>query len=387
MRPASVVIVGAGVMGASVAYHLAARGWRDVLVVDRSDGPGRGSTGVATGGFRAQYGTAINVRLSLLAREKLLRFRDETGVDPGYLAAGYLWLAETPAELDSLRAGLEIQHAEGLHEAAEVSVEDIGLINPAVLRDEVLGGTFCPTDGFIAPLQVLDGYLAAARHAGAHVEWQTAVTGLIRGRNGSIVAVETPRGRIATRAVVNAAGAWAAELALHAGVSLPVTPLRRQIAATVPCTLLPPTTPMTIFVGDGFHFRAREGRVLLLWPTPGIPGKPFDTSVDRDWIATVTAMAHHRVPILRNVAIDAAYCRAGLYEMSPDRHALLGSAPGCDNLFLINGSSGHGVMHAPALGQLLAEIMSDGAATSLDVSALSPFRFAEGRPNQMSGVL
>ena len=387
MRPASVVIVGAGVMGASVAYHLAARGWRDVLMVDRSDAPGRGSTGVATGGFRAQYGTAINVRLSLFAREKFLRFRDEIGVDPGYLPAGYLWLAETRAELDILRAGLEVQHAEGLHEATEASVEDIALINPAVLRDDVIGGTFCPTDGFIAPLEVLNGYLAAALRAGARVEWQTAVTGLICDEGGSIVAVETSRGRIATEVVVNAAGAWAAELAEHAGVSLPVTPLRRQIAATVLCSLLPPTTPMTIFVADGFHFRARDGRVLLLWPTPGLTGKPFDISVDREWIDTVTAMAHRRVPILHNVAIDVACCRAGLYEMSPDRHALLGPAPGCDNLFLINGSSGHGVMHAPALGQLLAEIMSDGAASSLDVSALRPSRFAEGRPNQMSGPL
>lgn len=387
MRRASVVIVGAGVMGASVAYHLAARGWRDVLMVDRSDGPGRGSTGAATGGFRAQYGTAINVRLSLLAREKFLRFRDETGVDPGYLPAGYLWLAQTRAELDILRAGLKVQHAEGLHEATEVGVEDIGPINPAVLRDDVIGGTFCPTDGFIAPLQVLNGYLAAALRAGARVEWQTAVTGLVRDGGGPIVAVETSNGRIPTEAVVNAAGAWAAELAEQAGVSLPITPLRRQIAATVSCSLLPPTTPMTIFVGDGFHFRARDGRVLLLWPTPGVAGKPFDISVDGEWIDTVTAMAHRRVPILRNVAIDVACCRAGLYEMSQDRHALLGPSPGCDNLFLINGSSGHGVMHAPALGQLLAEIMSDGAAYSLDVSALRPSRFAEGRPNQGSSLL
>jgi sarcosine oxidase subunit beta len=387
MKPAPVVIVGAGVMGASVAYHLAARGWRDVLLVDRSDGPGQGSSGVATGGFRAQYGTAINVRLSLLAREKFLRFRDEIGVDPEYLPAGYLWLAVTPAEWDGLREGLAVQQAEGLAEATEVSVEDVGLISPAVLRDDVIGGTFCPTDGFIAPLQVLNGYLAAALRAGARVEWKTAVTGLIRDKAGAIVALETSRGRIPAGAVVNAAGAWAAELAGQADISLPIAPLRRQIAATVPCSLLPPTTPMTIFAGDGFHFRVRDGRVLLLWPTPGVAGKPFDVRVDREWIATVTAMAHRRVPILRGVAIDPSCCRAGLYEMSPDRHALLGRAPGCDNLFLINGSSGHGVMHAPALGQLLAEIMSDGTASSLDVSALRPSRFLEGSPNQVSGPL
>jgi len=387
MRPAPVVIVGAGVMGASVAYHLAARGWGDVLLVDRSDGPGQGSTGVATGGFRAQYGTAINVRLSLLAREKFRCFRDEIGVDPGYLPAGYLWLAETRAELDGLLAGLEVQRAEGLHEATEVSAEEIGRINPALRRDGIIGGTFCPTDGFIAPLQVLNGYLAAALRAGVRVEWQTAVTGLIRDGNGSIVALETSKGRIATGVVVNACGAWAAELGGYAGVSLPVTPLRRQIAVTVPSSLLPPTTPMTIFVGDGFHFRPRDSRVLLLWPTPGVPGKPFDVSVDREWVAQVTTMARGRVPVLQDVAIDLASCRAGLYEMSPDHHALLGPDPACHNLFLINGSSGHGVMHAPALGQLLAELMSDGVAASLDVNPLRPSRFREGKPDPPAGPL
>ena len=387
MKPASVVIVGAGVMGASVAYHLAARGWRDVLMVDRSDGPGQGSTGAATGGFRAQYATAINVRLSLLARAKFLRFRDEIGVDPEYIPAGYLWLAESPAELDVLRAGLTVQHVEGLHEATEVTVDDIGVLSPAVRRDDIIGGTFCSTDGFIAPLQVLNGYLTAALRAGARVRWQTSVTGLVRDEGGSIIAVETSRGRMATGAVVNAAGAWAAALADQAGVSLPITPLRRQIAATVPFSLLPPTTPMTIFAGDGFHFRVRDGRVLLLWPSPGVTGKPFDVSVDPEWIAQVTTMARRRVPVLYQVATDVPRCRAGLYEMSPDRHALLGPVTGCDNLFLINGSSGHGVMHAPALGLLLAEIISDGAASSLDVSALRPSRFAEGRPNPVSGLL
>ena len=387
MRPASVVIVGAGVMGASVAYHLAARGCRDVLLLDRCAGPGQGSTGAATGGFRAQYATAINVRLSLLAREKLLRFEDEIGTDPGYLAAGYLWLAVSEAEHGSLRTAMEVQRAAGLHEATEVDVDDVRRLNPAVECEAIVGGAFCPTDGFIAPLQILNGYLAAARRKGARVEWVTRVGGFVSDHRGRIVAVETSRGRIDTDAVVNAAGPWAALLAEAAGVSLPVTPLRRQVATTVPCTVLPHDMPMTIFVGDGFHFRVRDGRVLLLWPTPAVADSPFDIRVDPEWIASVTRIAYDRVPVLREVAIDRASCWAGLYEMSPDKHAILGCAPGCDNLYLINGSSGHGVMHAPALGALLAELICDGKVSSLDVGALSPSRFAEGTPNPMSGVL
>jgi sarcosine oxidase subunit beta len=145
--------------------------------------------------------------------------------------------------------------------------------------------------------------------------------------------------------------------------------------------------PMTIWAGDGFHLRVRDGRVLLLWPTPGVTGRPFDDSVDPDWVSAVTAMAHARVPVLRSATVDRAASWAGLYEMSPDKHAILGAATGCPNLFLINGSSGHGVMHAPALGQLLSEMMCDGRASTLDVGCLDPGRFERGELNRDLGVL
>jgi sarcosine oxidase, subunit beta len=384
---AAVAIVGGGVMGASVAYHLAALGQRDVVILDRADRPGAGSTGRATGGFRAQYATAINVRLSLLAREKLRRFADETGVDSGYAPAGYLWLAASAAELESLRAGQAVQHAEGLVEATEVAPADIARINPAIRLEGVAGGAFCPSDGFIRPLRILEGYLQAAARLGVRQLWDAEVRGLRRDRDGRIVEVETAHERLAVRAVVNAAGPWAASVAALAGVALPVTPLRRQIAATAPCDLLPADMPMTIWAGDGFHLRVRDGRVLLLWPTAGVPGRPFEASVDPAWVDAVVAMANSRVPVLRHAAIDRLVCWAGLYEMSPDKHAILGPAEDCPNLFLINGSSGHGVMHAPALGQLLAEIICHGRAVSLDVSALAPGRFAAGKLNPVSELL
>jgi len=387
MMTASVAVIGGGVIGASVAYHLAARGWRDVVILDRGAGPGEGSTGRATGGYRAQYATPINVRLSLLAREKLCRFEAETGVDPGYSQAGYLWLGADEPELAVLREGQRIQRAEGLSEAVEVGPDDVARLNPALARDGIAGGVFCPTDGFIRPLRMLEGYLAAGARLGVRPEWGTAATGFSRRPDGTISEVLTTRGPIGVAAAVNAAGPWAAAVAGWTGVALPVTPLRRQAAATTPCDLLPETMPMTIFAGDGFHLRVRDGRVLLLRPTPGVKGRPFDASVDPAWVRQVTSLAHRRVPVLRRAEIDPAACWAGLYEMSPDKHAILGPAPGCPNLFLVNGSSGHGVMHSPALGQLLAEIMSDGTATSLDVYALRPTRFAEGDPNPVSDLL
>jgi sarcosine oxidase, subunit beta len=161
-----------------------------------------------------------------------------------------------------------------------------------------------------------------------------------------------------------------------------VKPLRRQVAATVPTDRLSPDLPMTIFLGDGFHFRERDGRVLLLWPREDDPADAgFDDTVDPRWVAEVERRTRARVPGLDGVAIDHGACWAGLYEMSPDRHAIVGPAPGLANFVLANGSSGHGVMHAPALGQLVAEILLDGRATALDLHALRPERFAEGLPN------
>jgi sarcosine oxidase subunit beta len=387
MTTASVAVIGGGVMGASVACHLAARGWRDVVILERGAAPGEGSTGRATGGFRAQYATAINVRLSLLAREKLGRFEAETGVDPGYARCGYLWIGADDRELAELRAAQRVQHAEGLHEAVELGADDVLRCNPVLATEGIAGGVFCPSDGFIRPLRILEGYLAAGARLGVRAAWGTEAAGFSLRRDGTISEVLTSRGPIAVAAVVNAAGPWAAVVAAWAGLELPVTPLRRQAAATEPCDLLPETMPMTIFAGDGFHLRVRDRRVLLLRPTAGVAGRPFDDSVDPAWVHEVTTIAYRRVPVLGRAAIDPGACWAGLYEMSPDKHAILGRAPGCENLFLANGSSGHGVMHAPALGQLLAEIMSDGAATSLDVTPLRPTRFAEGAPNPSSGLL
>lgn len=374
-------------MGASTAWHLARRGVRNVLLLDAAATAGAGSTGRATGGFRAQYATGINVRLSLLSREKLQAFADDTGVDPGYAQHGYLWLARTDREVALLAESRRVQHEAGLSEARSVTLEEIRELNPALASEDIVGGAFCPSDGYLLPLNILQGYLAGARTMGAEVRWGVRVTELEVSQGGRVTAVRAGSERIGCGAVVNALGPWAATIMEPTGFVLPVSPLRRQIAATVPTSVLPATTPMTIFAGDGFHFRVRDGRVLLLWPTPGVPGRPYDTPVDSAWVSQVAAMAHARVPCLRPIPIDPDACWAGLYEVSPDKHAILGPTPGLPNLYLINGSSGHGVMHAPALGQLLAEIVCDSRASTLDVAPLAPERFAEGRMNPVSELL
>jgi sarcosine oxidase subunit beta len=377
MKRASVAVIGAGVVGASVAYHLARRGWRDVVLLDRAKGPGEGSTGRATGGFRAQFASDVNVRLSLLARERLSTFQDETGVDPGLVAAGYLWLARREQDLEALRAALAVQRRNGFLDAREIDAREAGVLNPAVNPDGILGGTFAGSDGFLRPLAILEGYLLAAERLGVTVRWNAEVTGLRRGQGG-IEAVRVGADWILVEAVVNAAGAWAAPVAALADVTVPIAPLRRQALASAPFAGLPETMPMTIWVDDGFHARVRDGRVLALMPTPGDPDDPTSTRVDPAWVADVTRIARERIPILRDADFEGGTAWAGLYEMSPDGHALLGAAPGCANLFLANGSSGHGVMHAPALGLLVSEMLSDGRASSMDTTALDPGRFAGG---------
>jgi glycine/D-amino acid oxidase-like deaminating enzyme len=376
-----VVVVGAGVIGASVAWHLSQLGVRALLLEGEAE-PGKGSTGRATGGFRAQYGTDINVRLSLLSREKLRRFIDDTGVDPGYDARGYLWLARTEAQLDVLRGAQDVQRAAGLVEASMLDLRQIGEVNPYIRTDGLAGAAFCPTDGYIRPLDILRGYLR-----GAQVRTSARVTGLRR-RGSRIESVQLADGsEIPAGAVVDAAGPWAGPVARLAGVDVPVAPLRRQVGSTVDTEVLPAAMPMTVWVEDAFHVRARDGRVLLVWPTPGDPRDPESTAVEQDWLEQVRKKAAERVPALAGIPVDPARSWAGLYEMSPDQHALLGRAPECDNLYLCNGSSGHGVMHSPALGQLLAEIIVHGQSRSLDVDALRPSRFAEGRPNRAPQIL
>ena len=387
MRSAEVVVIGAGVVGASVAYHLAERGCGRILVLERHQAPGQGSTSKATGGFRAQFGSEMNVRLSLLSREKLGRFEEELGVDPGYRPCGYLFLASDEARLGALRAAQGIQKAAGLEEARTVTPAEIEQINPAVRVDGLAGGVFCPTDGFVRPMGILRGYIEGAGRLGVRFGYGVECAGFELDGTGRVAVVRTSGGDIAAGSVVNAAGAWAALVAREVPLDLPVEPLRRQVAVTQPFDALPEDMPMTIFAEDGFHLRVRDGRVMLLWPDEPEVSDPFDQSVEDSWIESVFEKARARIPCLSETSVDREVCWAGLYEMSPDGHALLGRAPEIENLYLVNGSSGHGVMHAPALGQLIAEIIVDGAASTLDTRALRPSRFAESEPNLAPALL
>ena len=332
-----IVIAGAGVIGASVAFHLAQKGCRDILVIDRGDDFGAGSTLKATGGFRAQFDNETEVRLSLLAREKLRAFEDEIGVDSGYRPYGYLFLACNEEELEELRRAQTVQHACGLHEAQMVSADEVRKINPKIGDPAIIGGAYCPTDGFIRAKNILRGYADAAQRLGVRFQFGTEL------RDWS---------EVDARVKVEARGAWS---------GAPVFPLRRNVAATVQTSVLPEDMPMTIWAGDWYHVRVRDGRVLVLWPD--------DPPDDTVWLRELTRRTEERMPILNDVPLEEFWW--GYYEMTPDERAILGEK---DGLYYATGASGHGVMHAPALGHLLAELIVDGK-TSIDISALRPDRF------------
>lgn len=388
---ADVVIIGGGIVGSSVAYHLAESGCSKVVVLEREAQQGLGSTGKATGGARAQFATAINIQMSLYSIEFFAHCEEATGYPSGYQPRGYLFVATNEKHLDYLKANRERQNAAGLRNVEILSAQDVASMIPQLRVDDVTGGSFCQTDGFVDPPGIMRAFMSRAREKGAQLRLSTGVTGIEVDGHG-VAGVSTTRGRIQTRAVVNAGGAWAAEVARLAGVEIPVAPLRRQLVSTAPFPKLPDRMPMVIDMSDGFHFRpdyqagAGAAGVLMAWPDPDeTPG--FKLEFDPLFIEKVLSRARQRVPCLADVSVERSRCRAGLYEMTPDHHAIIGEAPGLPGLYLVNGFSGHGVMHSPAAGRIVSEMILLGQARLLDATPLGAERFAAGRLFEETAIL
>jgi sarcosine oxidase subunit beta len=286
---------------------------------------------------------------------------------------------------------MERQRAAGLNGVEIVSPADIHSIVPQLRTSDVVGGSFCQTDGLVEPLNVMRGFTERARERGVKLWLGTEVTG-IEVTGGRVSGVQTTRGRISTRAVVNASGAWAADVARLAGVQIPVTPLRRQLIFTQPLDGLPERMPMVIDMTDGFHFRldkteaGEPAGLRLAWPDPS-ETTGFKTDFDSSFIEKVRVRAAHRVPSLAHMEVDLGRSRAGLYEMTPDHHAIIGEAPNVRGLYLANGFSGHGVMHAPATGRLVSELILHGETRLLDATSLGAERFAAGRLLEETSIL
>jgi sarcosine oxidase, subunit beta len=382
---AEIVIIGGGIVGSSIAYHLISAGCRDVFVIERGTYQGKGSTGKSMGGVRAQFSSAPNIQMSLYSIPFFRSFEEVVGHPSGYKPQGYLFVAARESHLEYLRKNQELQISLGLKSVQMLTREEIVHVLPQVRSDDIVGGSFCATDGFVDPYSVMVGFISAATKNGARLCRGTEVIAIDVDSQG-VAGVKTNKGAVATRTVVNAAGPWAAQVARLAGVDLPVEPLRRMLVPTEPFNELPAGTPMVIDMSTGFHFRPEGLGLLLAWNDPEeTPGFKFD--FDPNFIEKILTHAVNRVPCFERLEVNPRRAWAGLYEMTPDHHCILGPAPGVPGFFLANGFSGHGVMHSPATGKILSDLILKGNTDIVDPNALSIERFAQGRLLEEAAVL
>jgi sarcosine oxidase subunit beta len=376
MQTADVVIIGAGIVGASIAYHLTAAGSRNVLILERESHQGKGSTGKSMGGVRAQFSTPVNIQMSLYSIPFYATFEERLGHPSGYKPQGYLFLATTQAHLDYLRANQELQKSLGLKNIGMTAAEELRKMYPQLRTDDVLGASFCPTDGFVDPYSAMTGFTACACENGAKISRATDVTAIEH--DSGAFRLRTSKDEISSPVVVNAAGAWASEIAAMVGIDLPVKPLRRMLIPTEPFADFPHTAPMIIDMSNGFHFRPEALGFLLAWNDPEENTFGYNTDFDPAFIEKVLTRAADRVPCFENLAVNPKRAWAGLYEMTPDHHSILGPIPEVPGFFLANGFSGHGVMHAPATGKIISDMILNGHTGIADAHKLRFARFAEG---------
>lgn len=360
-------------MGASTAYHLAKHGGLSVVLLEREAFFGLGATGRCAGGIRYQFGTATNIRLSQLSLPMLDAFEEETGQPALVRKCGYLFVLTREADLAEFQRNVALQRSLGVNTEWLSGDEVRRLAAPCVFPD-ALAGTFNPNDGLADPNSVVMGYLNAARRLGAKCLTEVAVTG-IQVEHGQVESVTTNQGSIATRVVVNCAGPWSAAIGRMVGLELPVTPLRRQWLTTTALPGLPAGFPFVIDFAQSLYFHREGEGVLTGMSNPDeTPGE--DQSVDPQWELTHMEAATRRLPLLETAGMVARW--AGLYEVTPDAHPILGATP-VAGFYLLTGFSGHGFMHGPIGGKLLAEIITTGRAQTLDVSALALERFTRGQ--------
>jgi sarcosine oxidase subunit beta len=372
---ADAVIVGGGCMGASVAYHLARRGVTNVVLLEREKLLGTGSTGRNAGGVRHQFSNAANIRLSIESIALFERFAEEVGQPIDFHQDGYLFLLTAPASVETFRANVALQRSLGV-DVHWLDARQAAELAPGLDVEGVAGATFCQRDGVADPNGVTMGFARAAQAAGVSIERDTEATG-IAVSGGRTTGVETTRGRIDTRVVVNAAGPHARAIGRMAGVDVPVDPYRRHIfIATIDggAARVPASHILVIDFDTTFYFH-REGAGLLFGMGDPDETPTFDTTVQWDFLPQVIDVAVRRLPALADASISHAW--AGLYEVTADGNPIIGPADGVDGFYQINGFSGHGFQHSPAAGRILADLIS-GRDPAFDVSPFAHARFAHG---------
>lgn len=368
---ADIVIIGGGIIGLSIAYHLGKKKAGKVLLLEKGQ-LGEGSTSRCVGGIRIQFSTEINILFSLESMKTFDHFEEEFGVNPEFKRIGYLFLATTEQEVKVFKENIILQRKFGIP-VEWLDADEIPKRYSFLKTDDILAGTFCAKDGYAGPNEVLTGFASGARRAGVEIVEGIEVKGVLVDK-GRVRGVRTDGGEISSPVVVNAGGPYASLIGEMAGIEIPVKPLRRQVFVTAPFSLTDQNIPLTIDFHRGWYFRKEVDGLLLSGPLDKEPS--FNTAIDYEAMVEASENAIYRVPALERARIARGW--AGLYEISPDHHAILGKVPGLEGFILANGFSGHGFQHSPAVGKVISELIVDGKATTIDISSLSIERFKEG---------
>jgi sarcosine oxidase subunit beta len=368
-KTADAVIIGGGVMGTSTAYHLARKGAKNVVLIEKEPFFGVMSTGQCAGGIRHQFSTEINIRLSIESIRMLEAFPHEMGQDIDLRFIGYLFLLTDGKDIAAFRQNVALQHSLGVM-THWLEPDEIADRVPLVNLEGVQAGTVYEREGLVDPSSLVQGYVTNARSLGARLFTDTEAIGIRSSSlGGRISAVETNQGLIETSVVVNACGAWAPQIGDMVGVDVPIEPIRRQIVVTTPIPEVPADFPFVIFFGESLYFH-REGEGILTGKSNPEETPGYKLSVDPEWEMVHMDEAMVRMPILQKAGLLSHW--AGLYEVTPDAHPILGRVPTLEGLYLMAGFSGHGLMHGPVVGMLMAEEILDGRAHTVNID---PFRY------------
>jgi sarcosine oxidase subunit beta len=373
-KTADYAIIGGGVMGASTAYHLARRGCKHILLLEKDEFFGQEATGRCAGGVRYQFATEVNVRLSQASLPMFERFEEEIGQAIDYRKCGYLFLLSQEEDIQKFRANVEMQNRLGV-QTEWLEGDEIRRRLPLMRLEDIAAGTWHDKDGLVDPNSTVMGYIQRAQQLGAEALNQVEICG-IEVKNGKVSGLRTTKGEtVATGCIINTAGPWAGSIGSMAGVDIPITPVRRQMLTTTPLPEIPADFPFVIDFGQSLYFH-REGNGLLTGMSNPNEGAGFDQNIDQDWELVNLEAAIQRLPILEKAGLASHW--AGLYEVTPDAHPIFGATP-VEGFYVCGGFSGHGFMHGPISGKLMTEIILDGQAKSVDVSMLDLARFEEGR--------
>jgi len=369
-----ILIIGGGIMGASAAYHLAKRQAGRILLLEKQPFLGQGATGKCAGGIRHQFSTEVNIRLSTLSIQMMERFSDEMEQDIDLNLVGYLFLLSSEEQMVDFRRNAELQRSLGI-ETELLDRDEIARRAPLINLDAdpvIIGGTNYYRDGLADPNSIVQGYAKQARRLGVDIHTNTPVRRILR-QGDRIIGVETADGqRIEAGVTLLAAGPWSGSLAATAEFDLPVTPLRRQIVVTRPLGI-PRDMPFLIDFAQSLYFHYESGGILTgMSNQHETPGE--NEEVDQDWTLTHLEKAIERFPLLEQAQLLTQW--AGLYEITPDHQAIIGKLP-LEGFYTVTGFSGHGFMHGPICGLLMAEEILDGRAQTVNIDPLRYGRFLD----------